>query len=172
MKEEWLKSKVERFEEDMSYSSGVEEELWGLIESKRSPKKKQLNLNWISGIAASLLLGTALIYFISNSKIESGETLSFSIEEEIDTSSPKGENSDLVLAKELISSQCAQVAEVCKSPEFIELQNELSLLETEIIDLENMISQYGEDDLLIQSKIKIENHKSEITQKMIQIIMS
>ncbi|MEL7145560.1 MAG: hypothetical protein AAFO69_04260 [Bacteroidota bacterium] len=75
-------------------------------------------------------------------------------------------------ATEFIEYSCKEQLEVCESTEFKSLTKELAMLQDQINALDEMIRQYGNDPVFVKSRIQIENLKSEITNKLIQMVMS
>ena len=77
-----------------------------------------------------------------------------------------------VEAMEFIKSECLHLADICKSPEFQSLSDELIELESEMIEIDQMIEKYGEDPSFIASKAQVEGMMSEITNQLIQMVLS
>ncbi|MEM7107712.1 MAG: hypothetical protein AAF519_05750 [Bacteroidota bacterium] len=170
--DEALRGKVRLVEENYLISEAEESEIWNKVQSKRSRslqvRFKQIFL-WSGALAASLallLLAYSLFYPSREEKI-TFSTYS-RVVMELNTQQPE----DLAWAEKFIAEHCKTAAYICKNPEFTELQEELQLINAEMNDLEIMIANYGVNEFLVQSKIQIENHKSEITFQLIQMLMS
>ncbi|MEL7002125.1 MAG: hypothetical protein AAFN93_05225 [Bacteroidota bacterium] len=148
-----------------------EDELWERIESKISTKKKaSLNYWWYSA-AASVILGVVVLnYFLSK---DSNETISYSAVEEIEIANDIETSESLdIETLSFISENCERELHVCKTPEFQELKSQLDEASTEIDNLNEMISRYGDSPELVKSKIQIENFRSQVMRKLVQIITS
>ena len=146
-----------------------EDGLWDHIERRMRLKKRA---RWIMYAAAciSMLVSFTLVIHYSNHN-------QFTIEHTVETSDVEalqpGVLHDLEASTlEFIRTNCKKDIEVCKSAEFKALTEELNALETEIASLENMISIYGNDPSFVKSKIQIENLRSEIIGKLVQMILS
>ena len=170
--DEELRRKVSFLDENSLVSETEENEIWNRVQSKRSQSlsvtSRQIFL-WTGAIAASLsllLLAYSSFYSSRNEKITIVKHNR--VVTELNTQEPE----DLAWAEEFIAEHCKTATYICENPEFTELQRELHLINAEMNDLEIMMGQYGADEFLVQAKIKIENHKSEITFRLVQMLMS
>lgn len=167
-----LRKKINSIEEQNRVSDAEELEIWNRIQTKRSKPSRATSKHitiWVGAIAASLaLLLLAYSFFYSGQN----EEITFSKDNRVIAQLKTQESEDLAWAEEFIRAHCKTVTEICENPEFTKLQKELNLIDDEMNDLELMISQYGADEFLVQAKIKIENHKSEITFRLVQMLMS
>ncbi|TRX60728.1 hypothetical protein FNH22_06700 [Fulvivirga sp. M361] len=165
-----IKEKVTHLEESSKGEEMEETELWEMVRSKRKPAWRVSGRTafWIGGVAASLTL-LLIIHFASDTD---HERVTFSRNMRAVVPSDIHKEDDPHRVDDLILSRCAEINEICQTPEFKELRKEFDLIEDELKDLQLMISHYGADEFIIQSKIKIENHRSEIAFRMMQMLMS
>ena len=153
-----------------------EEDLWQTLQSElehQHPKKSRVRtILWPSLAAAVSIVAIAFVkVFIAD---PAGATITYThYMEDAGTGmldeNGAGPDED---AQELIESMCLSDLEICKTPEFIELKDQLDEAAEEIENLDQMIAMYGEDPVLTRSKTEVENFKSEIMYQLIQIITS
>lgn len=164
-----LKEKIRSLDHVRPPVSWSDEQLWDQISQEN---KRSNPLSWWSVAAAVAVLITAGFYlFVSN--YLASENLSYSTE--ISQQLPEtlvDENNSESEAMEFIKSECLHWADICKSPEFQSLSDELSELESEMIEIDQMIEKYGEDPAFIASKAQVEGMMSEITNQLIQMVLS
>ena len=146
-----------------------QEDLWEHIERKVSRKRKIAYTMYAAACMGLLICLSLIVYYFNND--------AFTIEHSVEVGDLKSNEApdlhDLESSTlEFIKASCKADIEVCKSEEFMALTNELNLLRDEMNYLEDMIATYGEDPSFVKSKIQIENLKSEIMGKMVQMILS
>lgn len=153
-------------EEPMEFSWS-EDDLWEDINGRKTTSRPA---RWYAVAASVGLLLLAGLFWMTHNQ----ESYSMSYEvayEEVDGF--QDPTSELVLsAQALIAHSCDNQSAVCESSEFKSLSQELAMLQQQINSLDEMIKKYGNDPVFIKSRIQIENLKSEITNKLIQMVMS
>lgn len=167
-----IKEKLDELDNSFPLRNYQKDEIWVGIEKRMQKRSKlrKLYITYTSIAATFLILALALIQTTMN-----GNTVTYFQSEEsmnISSSSVPDAGDTEAEAIEFIENSCQSYQALCDSKEFKELKAELDQLDMEIKDLNEMISLYGEDELLIKSKIKIENHKSELTRKLVQILIT
>lgn len=165
------KRKIDSLDSSYPLRHHEKERIWQNIEGRIKKRKEIRHLYWrYAAIAA-----TISILAVAHIEIMSNDDVSYTTSEEIVHQLEK-DGSDVMKmetdAIEFIHYSCEANIVACDTPEFKELKQELDQLDQEIQHLDEMISMYGKDEFLIKSKIKIENHKSEITRKLVQILIS
>ena len=146
-----------------------EEDLWQHLEKKMHLKRKVERIMYAATFTG-LLISLSLTFYYSRNNTSMIEHTTESIDL---TSNQANDLHDLeASAVEFILASCKTGMDICKSEEFKALTAELNTLELEIASLENMMATYGDDPLFVKSKIQIENHKSEIMGKLVQMILS
>ncbi|UII29956.1 hypothetical protein LVD17_16790 [Fulvivirga ulvae] len=165
-----IKEKLKKLDNSFPLQQYNHDQLWNAIDNKINKRRKvrQFYLTY-AAVAASLLILAIVLTKSMNTDMtysQSEDMVFHSYEEAPEVEEAESE------AIEFIKRSCVANLPVCKTPEFKELRKELDLLDKEINQLNEMINQYGEDELLIKSKIKIENHKSDVTRKLVQILIA
>ena len=146
-----------------------EADLWRHIEGRQNRKKRAVRTTYVAA-CIGILLCLGLIVYKSN-------PTTFTMEHTIEIGAVESQQPNDMLeleasTLEFIKASCKKDIDVCKSAEFKALTRELNTLELEITSLENMIATYGDDPSFVKSKIQIENLKSEIIGKLVQMILS
>ncbi|MEM7550232.1 MAG: hypothetical protein AAF363_11175 [Bacteroidota bacterium] len=162
-----LKEKIHTSDCSKIYTKKLKDEIWESVDGKNT----NYNTNFFIRIAASILLIGGISIFLFRFYSE-GEAIQITYSTEIGIDFQK---EDLITGDEgttFIKSRCKQELSICKTPEFRSLLHELEVTEQEIEELDTMINNYGYGPELVKSKIDLENFKSEITQKMILMILS
>lgn len=146
-----------------------EENLWEHIERKISWQRKMVRIMYAAACAGLLIFLSLTLYYSGNHDF----TIKHTVEVRDQKSQQANDLHDLEASTlEFIRASCEADIDVCQSKEFKALAAELNILYLEITSLENMIATYGEDPAFIKSKIQIENHKSQIIGKLVQMILS
>ena len=70
-----------------------------------------------------------------------------------------------------INEQCEQQIVVCQKPEVKELKQQLSKLSSRKEAVEQELKLFGNDPVLVQAQIKIENERAEVTKQLVRILM-
>lgn len=168
----FIRERVNAREQKVVFGQNDEDELWNNIVVRKSKNRKsRLVKLWGGSIAACIALfmaGTLFISQFSNQDIKFSTAPNIEFQKDFEFKN----TNELDWANEFITAQCEGMNYACSSPEFVELQHELELADKELQELESIVIQYGYDEFIIQSKIKIENHKSEIALQMVQILLS
>ena len=73
-------------------------------------------------------------------------------------------------AERFIKEQCKQQTVVCQNPEVKELKHQLDELNTRKAGLEEQLAVFGNDPVLVQAQIKIENERAEVTKELVRIL--
>ncbi|RAK02439.1 hypothetical protein LX87_00559 [Larkinella arboricola] len=73
-------------------------------------------------------------------------------------------------AERFIREQCAQQTVVCQKPEVKELKYQLDELNTRKAGLAEQLALFGNDPVLVQAQIKIENERAEVTKELVRIL--
>ncbi|MFD1144809.1 hypothetical protein ACFQ4C_27010 [Larkinella insperata] len=73
-------------------------------------------------------------------------------------------------AERFIQEQCAEQTVVCQKPEVKELKHQLDELNNRKAGLEEQLAVFGEDPVLVQAQIKIENERAEVTKELVRIL--
>ncbi len=164
-----IRDHVSAFEKNLE--SNQNEDFWSDFKSSENNQKmSKVRFIWAGGMAASLIL--ALVFFVSQYNIDQPIIHSMEIADDFHLYEETRSSTEYFEAQEFIDSNCENLQEKCMNKEFIALRNELDNLEREINNLQSAIEQYGLDEHLIKARVKIENHRSDIAQRMIQILMS
>ncbi|TRX61758.1 hypothetical protein FNH22_02980 [Fulvivirga sp. M361] len=169
-----LREKVTSLD-SMPELSWNEDDLWQTLQSElgyQNLKKSRGRTMLWSSIAAAVSIVT--VVFIKVFIADPGATITYThyVEDAETAMLDENEAGSDEGARELIESMCLSDLEICKTPEFIELKDQLDEVAEEIESLDQMIAMYGEDPALARSKTEIENFKSEIMYQLIQIITS
>lgn len=137
--------------------------IWAAIDGKRR-RGKIVKIRRALAIAASLavLLGTATIWYFS----QKGDAVPLVKETFQPEPIPAVENE----AWEYIRRLCGGNNIVCSSPAFNELQNEFKTASSELSAVNQQIWLYGNDELLLRAKARIENHQARIIKAMVQLL--
>ena len=69
-----------------------------------------------------------------------------------------------------INEQCAQQTVVCQEPEVKELKQHLNELSSRKEAVEQELLVFGNDPVLVQAQIKIENERAEVTKELVRIL--
>ncbi|MEL6559446.1 MAG: hypothetical protein AAFQ94_14745 [Bacteroidota bacterium] len=164
-----LREKIRSLDQVRPPINWSDEQLWDQIAQE---SKGRNQLFWWSVAAAIALLITAGSYLYLSNYLTS-EDLSYSTEisQEL-PETPTDVGGSETEAMEFIKSECLHLADICKSPEFQSLSDELIELESEMIEIDQMIEKYGEDPSFIASKAQVEGMMSEITNQLIQMVLS
>lgn len=174
MKPEDLKKKLDDLDEASLETSWSKEELWHAVESRLSDHKKRRRLSKAAPAAwpwaAVVLLAIGFYWWSAKDpaiKLETESVVAFD-----ETSDDFRKNDELSEGKQLIHETCSKQLEICDSPQFISLYQELLEIEEEKSLLEELVGQYGSDEVAIRALIQLENAESSITGKLISLIMT
>ncbi|SOD95913.1 hypothetical protein [Spirosoma fluviale] len=75
-------------------------------------------------------------------------------------------------AEEFIARQCAEQQLACQRPEVHELRNQLASLTAEQQRIEREQQIFGNDPVLVQAQVRIENQRAEVTKELITLLRS
>ena len=166
--EDLLRQKIRSLDNEPPQLGWHQDALWEEIRRQQGGHSKR----WIMRVAASLLLLVVASLLIYNTSLKE-ENLAYSVEQAAMTNA---EEPDLSLmeadAMEFIEHNCFEALVVCNKPEFKALKADLESLQSDIDQLNEMIEKYGEDPVIIKSRTQIEDLKNEITNKLVQMVMS
>lgn len=145
-------------------------ELWVSIESSLEIQSSKPNYKWLAYAATvAILIGAfSWVEWVTNDGIQlSTEPISH---REIWME----DRSAAVLdeGKAFIAASCKKQLPICSSEEFLTLYQELDLIEVERVAVQVALRHYGQDEILIQALIDLENTESSITNELIQLILS
>lgn len=73
-------------------------------------------------------------------------------------------------AIEYIRTLCRENHNVCASPVFTELQNDLEASALQLNEIDKKIFLFGNDEELLRAKMRIENHQARLIKEMIQTL--
>ena len=165
-----LVEKVKSLDNTMPEMTWSQDDLWENIASDLSGKKSK---GWVyASVAASVLIlivAITVIKKLDTDQVRYGytqETVLFKDSGILDSTQEEDE------ALIFINESCLKAVPVCDTEEFASLKQELNELNEEIEQLDVMISKYGEGPMLVKSRIKILNHKSDVTLKLVQMLIS
>lgn len=174
MKEDFDKKLEELNQVDLE-TSWSREDLWEAIESKmedQNPRRRFLTdrrqvIPWAT--AAMVLFALGMTWWlqrpISNSiEIVEVEVINDPILE-IDG------DDQLAEGKIFIQEACQKELEICESPTFIQLYQELNQIEEEKTLLAEAVKQYGADEIATRAMIQLENAESSITSQLVSMIV-
>jgi len=165
--EKQIADKIRSLDDSPVAMSWDQEDLWQNIKSAESSGRKKY---WLVAATISLIIVATVLGLNMN---EQNEQLSYSEEvllpvTEVDANLSEIENDAL----QFINHTCHQALVVCRNPEFVNLREDLESLEAEIVEIDQMIQKYGEDPVFVRSKTRIENLKTEITNRLVQMVIS
>lgn len=167
-----IKKKMESLDSSFPLREYDKEQIWNGIEQRLKKKGHVRTLYFKYAAAVAILVAFSAALYVKMHQ-HSHVDFTYSVEMvDMAASSDQYSNALESEAIEFIRSSCRLHQSTCESAEFIELERQLDELNMEMERLNNMISKYGEDELLIKSRIKIENYRSEVTRKLVQILMA
>ncbi|MDQ3102203.1 MAG: hypothetical protein M3R08_12505 [Bacteroidota bacterium] len=155
--------------------------LWGRIESSLHPVGERSTglriiplFKYTAAVAASLLfffLGRH--WFIEGNQDNMYVTITYSEEvappeSDYISTDPRPYHQGLAFIEE----HCGRLPEICETPDFAELRSRLTELDVHEQLLKEELDLYGEDPMLIQSQIKVNNRRAAITKELVQLIIS
>lgn len=140
-----------------------EEDLWIAIGGKRK-RSKMMRLRKALAVAATvvLLAGAGCLWYYPK---QTGQEV-VSIPGLVPELLPEKENE----AMEYIRRACAAGNIASHSPSFKELQSELKSSSAALFTINRQIRLYGNDELLLRAKTRIENHQARVIKAMVQLL--
>ena len=163
-----LREKIRSLDQQPPAMGWDQEDLWNEIQRKQQKKSPRV---WIS-VAASISLLIVAAVFLYQRTPQVAE-LSYAFEQ---TTPVEVMEEDLswmeAEALDFIESNCLEALVVCDKPEFKALKADLESLQSDIDQIDEMIEKYGEDPVIIKSRVQIEDLKNEITNKLVQMVLS
>lgn len=174
MRPEELKEKLETLNEANLETPWSKEELWDSVASQLSnhkPQHKFLDVGLRALPWAAVVLCTIGFYWWSTEDptIELETKPITLVEESLD---PFQLGDQLEEGKQLIREACGKQLDICESPKFKSLYQELLQIEEEKSLLLGLVAQYGSDEIAIKALIQLENAESSVTGKLISLIMT
>ena len=167
-----------RIEENLPAQTGQELPL-PIAETAQKQTKVFSLYRYAAAIAASVVLLLVGVYFFRNPELKNkAASVHIAYSEEVLTVPEPAipAIADFLEAEHeglaFIEQHCTQLPETCQTPEFKELKTQLAELEKENEQLKRDLALYGEDPMLVQSQIKVENLKAQVTKELIQLIVS
>ncbi len=154
-------------------TSWSDKDLWDTIEThldEQQGNRRFLTVGWKTLPWAAVILFTLGLYWWS-STTESGNIEVVAIEVPGDPIIGIQSNDHLTEGKNFILDACQKELEVCTSPSFILLYEELSRVEEEKILLAETVRQYGADEIATRALIQLENAESSITSQLVSMIL-
>lgn len=155
-------------------------DLWSAIEEKLNqskPIKGIIKLNrwyWSASIAAtiSLILVYIWIYKIHSTGNENVQ-LVYSTEENIqnEVNENKSEN-PFNLALQRIKEYCSTQPELCRDTVFIAMNDQLTQLDQQIYQTQNIIKEHPDQPELLKFRYKLDKEKNKTIKQMIHLINS
>lgn len=147
-------------------------DVWDGIESKLSPSLKEIAIEvvkWTTSAAAILLFILAVNYFDftsqENTVISYSEEIIYS--DDVDDIAP-----EQMEAEELIAKYCKTSSNLCEKPVIKENLESIQEINDELENLEQVINSIGASPSLMQSKVKMENLKVELTKEILENLKS
>jgi hypothetical protein len=138
-------------------------EVWIAIDIKRRLRQKaRIRTRW--AVAATVLLISTVViiaYVSENSRM--GRIVQ---QKHQPAQLPESQNDTI----KYISDLCKGNPLVCSSPDFKELQAELDASLSELTTINQHIKVFGNDEQLLQAKVRIEDHQARIIKAMIQML--
>jgi hypothetical protein len=146
--------------------------LWQQIEHKidfsqvATEKHAIRRFAFYGGIAATILFLIGIVFFKNreNIKIESHEEYSF----KENNLPPANQQVSAEETLRYIEKWCVKHNDLCNAPGFVEDKNQLLQIESEIKNINQVISRTGKSPALIKSLIKMENQKADIIKGLIK----
>lgn len=127
-------------------------------------------IGWVAAASAVLVAGIWLIFQpVSNEKV----TISYAtetVETEWAGLPESGPSSADQNVETFLEEQCEQQTVVCQKPEVKELKKHLDELNTRKSTVEEKLAVFGNDPVLVQAQIKIENERAEVTKELVRIL--
>lgn len=162
-----LRQKIRSLDHEAPQMSWDQEALWEEIQKQQTGKSRI----WIRVAASvSILIAAALLFY---TQIPKTADLSYSVESTMVVSQAEQDLSWMEAdALEFIEHNCLEALIVCNKPEFKALRADLESLQSDIDQINEMIEKYGEDPVIIKSRTQIEDLKNEITNKLVQMVLS
>ncbi len=164
-----LRKKISSLDKISPPVGWTEDQLWAQIE--QSEEKFSPQIRWAVAATIAVLLAVGSYFFIIDNQQSAQLSYSSEIIDPITILPATLDESDSE-ALAFIKAECLHLSEVCKSPEFQFLSDELVALETEMVQIDEMIQKYGEDPAFIASKAEVADLMSEITNQLIQMVLS
>lgn len=173
MKDKNLSDKLKELDQVDLETSWSEKDLWDTIESRLEEQNDPRRLRTIGLNAlpwAALVLFALGLYWWSSAS-EPGTIEVVAIEVETDLVIDLTNDDHLTEGKNFILEACRKEMEICDSPSFLMLYEELSRIEEEKILLSETVKQYGADEIVARALIQLENAESSITSQLISMIV-
>lgn len=173
MKDQRLNEKLKELDNKDLETSWSQRELWEAVESKMEGKKgKQrfLPSQWKAlPWAAIVLLGLSMYWWSIQEETTHIEVVEVMVNAELPVRTESYKQ--LVEGKDFILEACRKELEVCESPPFQQLYEELSRIEEEKVLLAQAVKQYGADEVATRAMIQLENAESAITSQLVSMII-
>ena len=173
MKETVLKKKLSELDSVETKTDWSESDLWNSIQEKMelAESKPAMKLSYQKVLPwAAILIAMVGFYFLSESGaspvIVTSETVEFSFDFQWN------DDLDLEEGKAFIAESCDKELDICLSPNFQSVYQELQQIELDKEALKSMVEQYGVDELSAKAIIELENVESELTSQLISMILS
>lgn len=154
-------------------TSWSKEQLWEAIESKMDDQKSNhrfLNIGWKALPWAAMFLFALGVYWFS-SNTTSNAIKVVSMEAQVEPIRIIERNDQLIEGKNFIQEACKKELDICSTPSFVILHDELSRIEDEKMLLSETVRQYGADEITTRALIQLENAESSITSQLISMIV-
>ncbi len=145
-----------------------EDEPWNSVLEKLTTRRRRQGYWYVAASIALVALFVVRLLMPS----QPGITYVVSIENGFEDVSVEHDAQINKEAMDFIQSACLQEIKICETAEFVELKKQLDEVEKELAELDTMILRYGTDPSFVNSKMKIENFRSEIMFQLVQVIMS
>jgi hypothetical protein len=139
-------------------------ELWMAIDAKRKQRRKTRFRKRLAVAATVLLISTAAsIWYVSENARHTPPVVQ-------QKHQPAKLSGPEIGTLEYINNLCKGNQIVCSSPDFKELQTELNASLAELTSINQQIKLFGNDELLLQAKTRIENHQARVIKAMVQML--
>lgn len=139
-------------------------ELWMAIDAKRRQRRKiRIRKGWAVAATVLLISTAASIWYVSENARHTPPVVQ---QKRHPQETARSENGVI----EYINNLCMGNHIVCSSPDFKELQAELDASLSDLSTIKQQIKIFGNDEVLLQAKKRIENHQTRVIKAMIQML--
>jgi hypothetical protein len=138
-------------------------ELWIAIDNKRRIRQKaRIRTGWAVAATVLLISTAATIWYA----LDNSRTMPVVQQKHRPAQLPGSKNG----VAEFINKLCKGNHIVCSSLDFKELQSELNASLSELTRINQQIKLFGNDELLLQAKTRIESHQARVIKALVQML--
>ncbi|UII20195.1 hypothetical protein [Fulvivirga ligni] len=146
----------------------IEEEM-DRSEGKKAARGIQRYFIYATSVAAALVI---CFYFYNQNETNVDVNITYSEVAMVKEPVLAAEESDGDEALKYIEYVCSLQVQTCQNPEFKALQSQLTELNEEMSELDQMLTNNADNPYLIKAKGKVQTLKADVTKKLISIITS